>query len=127
VTSFRAIWYTGETITRTACQLTGTAYRARLTSSDEFPNGARYLYGVEQLMLSSRAMGDTGYCGDPDTLITRHNLAYWRSEAGDRLGAVAALQELVDDMERVLGPPTTRDIEQPSRAREQARCGGKSS
>lgn len=40
----------------------------------------------------------------PDTLDTRHNLAEWRAEAGDRTGAVAALGVLLADYLRVLGP-----------------------
>jgi hypothetical protein len=38
------------------------------------------------------------------------NLAVFRGRTGDRAGAVAALQEVVAAMERVLGPnhPTTR-------------------
>ncbi len=40
----------------------------------------------------------------PRTLAARHNLAYWRGEAGDAAGAVAALEELLADMVRVLGP-----------------------
>ncbi|MFF9089879.1 tetratricopeptide repeat protein [Streptomyces sp. NPDC014991] len=38
------------------------------------------------------------------TLITRHNLAYWRGEAGDAAGAAAAFAELLEEMLRVLGP-----------------------
>ncbi|MEU8004405.1 tetratricopeptide repeat protein [Catellatospora sp. NPDC049111] len=41
---------------------------------------------------------------DPDTLVTRGNLAYWRGEAGDAAGAVAAYEQLLDDQLRVLGP-----------------------
>ena len=41
---------------------------------------------------------------DPDTLITRHNLARWRGEAGDPAGAATAYEELLADMVRVLGP-----------------------
>ena len=40
----------------------------------------------------------------PDTLRTRHDIALWRREAGDRAGAVAAAQELLADRVRVLGP-----------------------
>jgi len=40
----------------------------------------------------------------PDTLSTRHNLAFWRGEAGDAAGAVAAFAELLPIRERVLGP-----------------------
>ena len=40
----------------------------------------------------------------PDTLTTRHNLAYWRGQAGDPTGAAAATAELLDDQLRVLGP-----------------------
>lgn len=38
-----------------------------------------------------------------DTLVTR-NLAAWRGEAGDTMGAVAAFEELLADMAQVLGP-----------------------
>jgi NB-ARC domain/Domain of unknown function (DUF4062)/Tetratricopeptide repeat len=40
----------------------------------------------------------------PDTLITRHNLARWRGEAGDPTGAASALEHLLTDYLRVLGP-----------------------
>ncbi|MGK5559421.1 tetratricopeptide repeat protein, partial [Actinomadura kijaniata] len=40
----------------------------------------------------------------PDTLTTRHNLAYWRGEAGDAAGAVTAFEGLLADFLRVLGP-----------------------
>lgn len=40
----------------------------------------------------------------PHTLITRHNLAYWREEAGDVSGAATAYAELLPVMLRVLGP-----------------------
>ncbi|MEV7395297.1 tetratricopeptide repeat protein, partial [Streptomyces sp. NPDC091215] len=40
----------------------------------------------------------------PDTLTTRNNLAYWRGEAGDPVGAATAFAELLDDHMRVLGP-----------------------
>ncbi|WP_201788865.1 FxSxx-COOH system tetratricopeptide repeat protein [Amycolatopsis orientalis] len=40
----------------------------------------------------------------PDTLITRHEIAYWRGEAGDAAGAVTALEELLPEQLRVLGP-----------------------
>ncbi|MFD8811158.1 tetratricopeptide repeat protein [Streptomyces sp. NPDC059627] len=38
-----------------------------------------------------------------DTLSIRHGLAFWRGEAGDPAGAVAAFVELLDDCMRVLG------------------------
>ncbi|WP_156757022.1 tetratricopeptide repeat protein [Actinokineospora pegani] len=40
----------------------------------------------------------------PNTLTTRHNLAYWRGEAGDPAGAVAAYEGLLTDRLRVVGP-----------------------
>ncbi|MFD8725038.1 tetratricopeptide repeat protein [Streptomyces sp. NPDC059629] len=40
----------------------------------------------------------------PSTLTARHNLAYWRGEAGDPAGAAAAFAEVLDDSMRVLGP-----------------------
>ena len=40
----------------------------------------------------------------PDTLNTRHNLAYWRGEAGDLTGAATATEQLLTDRLRVLGP-----------------------
>ncbi|WP_030732519.1 tetratricopeptide repeat protein, partial [Streptomyces sp. NRRL S-237] len=40
----------------------------------------------------------------PDTLTTRHDLAYWQGEAGDVVGAARATAELLDDRVRVLGP-----------------------
>jgi hypothetical protein len=39
----------------------------------------------------------------PDTLTTRDNLAYWRGEAFDAAGAVAAFEDLLADRLRVLG------------------------
>ncbi|MFT4216446.1 MAG: tetratricopeptide repeat protein, partial [Micropruina sp.] len=47
----------------------------------------------------------------PDTLTTRHNLAFWRGRAGDAAGAAAAFAELLPIRERVLGvehPDTLR-------------------
>lgn len=57
-------------------------------------------------------MVTVGGAGQPTT--TRNNLASWRGEAGDLLGAVAAFEELPTDRLRVLGPDhpdtlTTRD------------------
>lgn len=40
----------------------------------------------------------------PDTLTTRHDLAYWRGKAGDAAGAAAAFEQLLTHEERVLGP-----------------------
>jgi Tetratricopeptide repeat len=40
----------------------------------------------------------------PHTLDTRHNLAYWRGEAGDSAGAAEAFGQLLTDCLRVLGP-----------------------
>jgi len=40
----------------------------------------------------------------PDTLAARHELAYWRGEAGDVAGAAAAFEQLLADRLRVLGP-----------------------
>ncbi|WP_201771810.1 tetratricopeptide repeat protein [Kutzneria albida] len=39
----------------------------------------------------------------PDTLTIRGSLAYLRGEAGDVVGAVAALEELLADLRQVLG------------------------
>ncbi|MFE3637501.1 NB-ARC domain-containing protein, partial [Streptomyces sp. NPDC059168] len=39
----------------------------------------------------------------PDTLTTRSNLARWRGEAGDAVGAAEASADLLEDMVRVLG------------------------
>ncbi|MCK9932528.1 tetratricopeptide repeat protein, partial [Frankia sp. Mgl5] len=46
------------------------------------------------------------------TLITRNNLAAWRGEAGDPVGAAAAFAHLLNDQLRVLGPdhPSTLTI-----------------
>ncbi|MFE9399904.1 tetratricopeptide repeat protein [Streptomyces flavidovirens] len=38
------------------------------------------------------------------TFAVRSNLAHWRGEAGDVAGAVAAYEELVEQMLSVLGP-----------------------
>ncbi|WP_182607295.1 tetratricopeptide repeat protein, partial [Streptomyces alkaliphilus] len=40
----------------------------------------------------------------PHTLTARHNLAHWRGEAGDPVGAITATEHLLTDMVRVLGP-----------------------
>ncbi|MFC0437405.1 tetratricopeptide repeat protein, partial [Kutzneria buriramensis] len=40
----------------------------------------------------------------PATLRVRRNIAYWRGEAGDPAGAVAAFEELLTDRVRILGP-----------------------
>lgn len=42
--------------------------------------------------------------GHPNTLTTRHNLAYFRGGAGDAAGAAADLQQLLHDRQRILGP-----------------------
>ena len=53
----------------------------------------------------------------PGTLVARHNIARWRGESGDVAGALAALQEVLDDRVRVLGPDhpsvltTSRNLE----------------
>ncbi|WP_435228205.1 tetratricopeptide repeat protein [Streptomyces sp. Tue6028] len=38
-----------------------------------------------------------------DTLIARHNLAWWQGEAGDAAGALAAYEKLLPDLVRVQG------------------------
>ena len=40
----------------------------------------------------------------PETLGTRHNIAYWTGECGDAAGALRLLRDLLPDQERVLGP-----------------------
>ncbi|GAA2780275.1 tetratricopeptide repeat protein [Crossiella cryophila] len=40
----------------------------------------------------------------PDTLTTRHSLAYWRSEAGDLTTAITEHQAVLADHNRILGP-----------------------
>ncbi|WP_157467196.1 tetratricopeptide repeat protein [Frankia sp. QA3] len=40
----------------------------------------------------------------PDTLTTRHEIAYWTGQAGDPAGALDLLRQLLPDRERVLGP-----------------------
>ncbi len=40
----------------------------------------------------------------PDTLTTRHELAYWRGQAGDHTGAINDYIKLLPDEERILGP-----------------------
>jgi Tetratricopeptide repeat len=42
--------------------------------------------------------------GHPDTLVTRHELAYWTGEAGDAAGARDQCAALLPMIERVLGP-----------------------
>ncbi|WP_229870186.1 FxSxx-COOH system tetratricopeptide repeat protein [Streptomyces phaeofaciens] len=39
----------------------------------------------------------------PDTLVTRHSLAYWQGKAGDTAGAAAATADLLPHLVRVLG------------------------
>lgn len=39
-----------------------------------------------------------------DSLATRHNIAHWRAQSGDHVGAAEALDELLPDVTRVLGP-----------------------
>ncbi|MEU6557801.1 FxSxx-COOH system tetratricopeptide repeat protein [Streptomyces sp. NPDC046915] len=39
----------------------------------------------------------------PDTLTTRHDLAYWRGKSGDAAGAAAAFADLLHDVVQVLG------------------------
>jgi hypothetical protein len=38
------------------------------------------------------------------TLTIRNNLAHWRGQAGDPAGAISALEQLLTDYLRVLGP-----------------------
>jgi tetratricopeptide (TPR) repeat protein len=40
----------------------------------------------------------------PDTLTTRHNIAYWTGRSGDLAGALRLFRELLPDQRRVLGP-----------------------
>ena len=40
----------------------------------------------------------------PDTLATRHNIAYWTGQAGDARGALELFTALLPDQQRVLGP-----------------------
>jgi hypothetical protein len=42
--------------------------------------------------------------GHPDTLRSRNNVAAWTGSAGDAGGALAILEALLPDMDRVLGP-----------------------
>ena len=42
--------------------------------------------------------------GHPDTLTTRHNIAYWTGQAGDARGALELFTALLPDRQRVLGP-----------------------
>ena len=37
-------------------------------------------------------------------LVTRHNIAMWRGQAGDPVAAIAGLVEVLADRERLLGP-----------------------
>ena len=39
----------------------------------------------------------------PETLTTRHNLAYWQGKAGDA-AAATSLADVLNDQMRVLGP-----------------------
>jgi len=40
----------------------------------------------------------------PDTLATRHEIAYWAGESADARGALALFTALLPDRQRVLGP-----------------------
>ncbi len=40
----------------------------------------------------------------PDTLTTRHNIAFWTGQAGDTAQALRLCCKLLPDVERVLGP-----------------------
>jgi hypothetical protein len=42
--------------------------------------------------------------GHPDTLTTRHDIAYWTGEGGDQAGALRLSRELLPDQEQMLGP-----------------------
>jgi hypothetical protein len=50
--------------------------------------------------IASRFLGSD----HPDTLTTRHNLAFWRGKAGDPAVAVIAFEDLLADRLRILGP-----------------------
>ncbi|AEV85674.1 Nephrocystin-3 [Actinoplanes sp. SE50] len=62
---------------------------------------AAAVIAAEQLLTSClRILGPD----HPDTLASRHNLAWWRGEAGDRAGAATAYEQLLTDQLRILGP-----------------------
>jgi Tetratricopeptide repeat len=57
-------------------------------------------FGAQMLADCLRVLGPD----HPDTLVTRHNLASWRGQAGDPAGAAAALEDLLADQLRILAP-----------------------
>ncbi|MFG3134652.1 tetratricopeptide repeat protein [Streptomyces sp. NPDC048211] len=61
---------------------------------------AAHAYWSELHAAAHRSLGPD----HPDTLTTRHHLAFWRGEAGDAAGAAAAFAELLENRRRVLGP-----------------------
>ena len=50
----------------------------------------------------------------PDTLIARHDLAYWTGEAGDPAAARDLFAELLPVRERVLGPEHPDTLARPA-------------
>ncbi|HEX7306368.1 FxSxx-COOH system tetratricopeptide repeat protein [Lentzea sp.] len=103
----------------------GQLLRANTSALDAA--GSEHLWELdahEVLFRSARSLGEAGLVAEareqfgklrgradqrlgsdhPVTLSSRHASAYWRGEAGDPAGAVAALDDLLTDQLRVLGP-----------------------
>jgi hypothetical protein len=59
---------------------------------------------VEHLRRIYRDAGEKLGPDHPSTIITRNNLAIWRADAGDEVGAAADLEAVLADQLRVLGP-----------------------
>ncbi|MFG2387000.1 tetratricopeptide repeat protein [Streptomyces avermitilis] len=55
-------------------------------------------YWLDMAATAARQLGPE----HPDTLASRHNLAYWTGEAGDAAGAARTLAELLTDQRRIM-------------------------
>jgi hypothetical protein len=91
-------------VSRPACVM-ATRWACRLDQGGTKPRGAGLVAQAvsyfEDLAATTRRLLGPDH---PYTLTARHELAWWRGEAGDPAGAATAFAELLTDRLRVLGP-----------------------
>lgn len=78
---------------------TGAVYSLAFLSDTAQPRETRDRWAAHAPTITTLLEPD-----HPDTLAARHNLAFWRGEAGDAAGSANAFAELLPIRERVLGP-----------------------